>query len=234
MKIVSNEKLIKRNKKIGQITTMTALAVLGIGLYFSFAQPEQITITFGALLIGFLLTQVGVFYGNRWGRSPRPDELISASLKGLEDKYVLYHYTAGIPHLLTGPTGIWALVPATAGGKITYDEGKGRFRQKGGNFYMKIFGQDSIGRPELDAQYALTDLKKSFQKNVSELDLPEPRAVLIFTNPKAELEPSDSPVPAVTVDKLKDFIRKQTKGSSEEFEVIKGLQKALPGESTFE
>lgn len=234
MKIVSNEKLIKRNKKIGQITTMAALAVLGVGLYFSFAQPEQITITFGALLVGFLLTQVGVFYGNRWGRSPRPDELISASLKGLEDKYVLYHYTAGIPHLLTGPTGIWALVPTPAGGKITYDEGKGRFRQKGGNFYMKLFGQDNIGRPEMDAQYALTDLKKSFQKNVSGMELPEPHAVLIFTNPKAELEAPDSLVPAVAVDKLKDFIRKQTKGSPEEVEVIKALQKALPSADTFE
>lgn len=234
MKIVSNEKLIKRNKKIGQITTMAALAVLGIGMYFSFAQPEQITITFGALLVGFLLTQIGVFYGNRWGRSPRPDELISASLKGMEDKYILYHYTAGIPHLLTGPTGIWALVPTPAGGKITYDEGKGRFRQKGGNFYMKLFGQDTIGRPELDAQYALNDLKKSFQKNISRIDLPEPRAVLVFTNPKAELEAPDSLVPAVAVDKLKDFIRKQAKGSPEEFEIIKGLQKALPSADTFE
>jgi hypothetical protein len=234
MKIVSNEKLIKRNKKIGQITTVAALAVLGIGLYFSFAKPEQITITFGALLVGFMLTQVGVFYGNRWGRSPRPDELISASLKGLEDKYVLYHYTAGIAHLLTGPTGVWALVPTPAGGKITYDEGKGRFRQKGGNFYMKLFGQDSIGRPELDAQYALTDLKKSFQKNAGGLNLPEPHAVMVFTNPKAELEAFDSPLPAVAVEKLKDFIRKQTKGSPEEFEVIKSLQKALPSADTFE
>src|SRR3989337_847196 len=213
MKIVSNEKLIKRNKKIGQVWTMAALAILGIGLYFSFARPQEITIPFGSLLIGFLLTEVGGYYGNRGGRSPRPDEMISANLKGLEDKYVLYHYTAGIPHLLTGPTGVWAIVPTPVGGKITYDESKGRFRQKGGNFYMKLFGQDSIGRPELDAQYALNDLMKSFRKNVSGIDLPEPRAVLIFTNPKAELEASVSPVPAVVVDKLKDFIRKQTKGS---------------------
>lgn len=234
MKIVSNEKLIKRNKKIGQVLTMAALAILGIGLYFSFAQPEQITITFGSLLVGFLLTQVGVYYGNRWGRSPRPDEMISANLKGLEDKYTLYHYTAGVPHLLTGPTGVWALVPIPVGGKISYDDTKNRFRQKGGNFYLKLFGQDSIGRPELDAQYALNDLKKSFQKNASELTLPEPKAVVVFTNPKVEVDVQDSPVPAVTVEKLKDFIRKQPKESAEGFEVIKNLQKALPSETTSE
>ena len=234
MKIVSNEKLIKRNKKIGQILTMAALAILGIGLYFSFAQPEMITITFGSLLVGFLLTQVGVYYGNRWGRSPRPDELITANLEGLDNSYVLYHYTAGIPHLLTGPTGVWALVPTPVGGKISYDENKRRFRQKGGNFYLKLFGQDSIGRPELDAQYAINDLKKSFQKNAGELPLPEPQAVLVFTNPKVEVDVVDSPTPAVAVEKLKDFIRKQPKATLEVLTFIKNLQKALPGESTTE
>jgi hypothetical protein len=134
MKIVSNEKLIKRNRRIGQVLTFSALGVLAIGLYFSFARPEMITVTFGALLIGFLLTQIGTYYGNRWGRSPRPDEILSTGLKGLEDKYTLYHYTAGISHLLVGPTGVWALVPITASGKFTYDEGMGKFHQKGGNF----------------------------------------------------------------------------------------------------
>jgi len=234
MKIVSNEKLIKRNRKIGQVLTMAALAVLAIGLYFSFTKPEMITVTFGALLVGFLLTQVGTFYGNRWGRSPRPDETLTASLKGLEEKYTLYHYTAGAAHLLAGPTGLWALIPITAGGTITYDENKDRFRQKGGNFYLKIFGQDSIGRPDMDAQYAIADLKKSFQKNVEGIELPDPQAVIVFTNPKTTVEISESPVPAVAVDKLKEFIRKQPKVTADVMESIKTLQKALPTESTSE
>ncbi len=49
MKIVSNTKMIRRNKKIGQFLTVGDLVVLGIGLYFSFNQHEQITITIGAL-----------------------------------------------------------------------------------------------------------------------------------------------------------------------------------------
>lgn len=234
MKIISNEKLIRRNKKIGQYTTMAALAILGIGLYYSFVQPEQVTITFGALLFGFLLTQIGVFYGNRWGRSPRPDEVLSANLKGLEEKYSLYHYTAGISHLLAGPTGLWAIVTNPAGGKITYDENKMRFRQKGGNFYMKLFGQDSIGKPETDAQYAITDLLKALQKNAPGLELPEPKAIIVFTSAKAELDVQESPIPAVALDKLKDYIRKQPKESAEAMDAILKLQKALPTQSTTE
>jgi len=234
MKIISNEKLIKRNKKIGQYTTFVALAVLGIGLYFSFAQPEKISVTFGALLVGFLLTQVGVFYGNRWGRSPRPDELVTASLKGLGETYSLYHYTAGIPHLLAGPTGLWAVIPNSAAGKISFDESKGRFRQKGGSIYMKIFGQDSVGRPESDAQYTISDLKKWINKKASDINLPEPKAVVVFLNAKAEVDAQNAPIPAMHVEKLKDFIRKQPKGSIEDAEAIKALQKALPTETTSE
>lgn len=232
MKIVSNDKLINRNKKIGQYTTMAALVILAIGLYYSFVQPEKITITFGALLFGFLLTQVGVFYGNRWGRSPRPDELLTAGMKGLEEKYTLYHYTAGVAHLLAGPTGLWALVTNSAGGKITYDEQRSRFRQKGGNMYMKIFGSDSIGKPELDVQYAISDLKKSLRKNAPDLELPEPKAILVFISPKAEVDVQDSPIPAVSVEKLKDFIRKQPKESVAMMDAIAQLQKILPTEST--
>ena len=41
MKTVTNAKLIKRNAKIGQYTSLGALVVLGIGLYFSFAMKEK-------------------------------------------------------------------------------------------------------------------------------------------------------------------------------------------------
>jgi len=234
MKIISDKKLINRNKKIGQFTTLAALIILGIGLYFSFSQPEKIGITFGALLIGFLLTQVGVYYGNRWGKSPRPDELITSSLKGLDEKYSLYHYTAGIPHLLAGPTGLWAIVTSSASGKITYDADKNRFRQKGGNFYFKLFGQDSIGRPESDAEITISDLKKALIKTGIPVELPEPKPILVFTNPKAEIEVVDSPLPALSIEKLKDFVRKQPKETPDNIEAIRQLQKILPAENTLD
>ncbi len=230
MKIVSNTKLIKRNRKIGQFLTIGALVILGIGLYFSFTNPEQITITFGALLFGFLLTQIGIYYGNRWGKSPRPDELLSAALKGLEDRYTLYHYAAGIPHALIGPAGVLALVPVSVAGKITYDESRQRYRQKGGNFYLKIFGQESLGRPDLDARYAIDDLRKFLEKEFPDLERPEVNAVLVFTNKKAELEIEDSPFPAVSLEKVKDFIRKKGKEKQNfSMDTIQIIQKSLPG-----
>ena len=83
MKIVKNEKLIKRNAMIGQYTSFAALAVLGIGMYISFKRQDLFIYSIAALILGFAMTQIGMFFSNRWGRSPRPDEQLDATLKGL-------------------------------------------------------------------------------------------------------------------------------------------------------
>ena len=68
MKTIKNEKLIKRNSIIGQWTSLGALAILGIGMYISFTKPDLFTYSIICLLIGFMMTQVGMYMGNRWGR----------------------------------------------------------------------------------------------------------------------------------------------------------------------
>ena len=148
MKIIKNEKLIKRNAQIGQWTSIGALAVLGLGMYISFNRTDLFIYSIAALLIGFTLTQVGMYMGNKFGRSPRPDEKLDAGLKGLQNEFSMYHFIAPASHLLMGPAGIWVLLPYHQRGEVTYS--KNRWRNRGGGFlqgYMRIFGQESIGRP---------------------------------------------------------------------------------------
>src|SRR4030065_1166954 len=111
MNIIRNEKLIKRNSRIAQITVVAGLAVLAAGMFISFRYKEQVTLSMGALLVGFLLSQIGIYFSNRWGRRPRPDELLDQSLKGLDSKFTLYHYSTPVAHLLLGPAGVWLLLP---------------------------------------------------------------------------------------------------------------------------
>ena len=56
MKIVSNNKLIRRNKKIGNYTTIGSLVILGLGLYISFTAQTSDGFTWSlvCLLLGFL------------------------------------------------------------------------------------------------------------------------------------------------------------------------------------
>ena len=148
MIIVANERLIKRNKMIGNVCGISAIVILGLGMYVSFKFQEMMFLSLAALVLGFTLSQIGIFYTNRFARSPRPDEELDAALKGLDDQYALYHYQSPVTHLLVGPAGLWVLYNFHQKGKIVYDEKKGRWKKVGGNFYLRFFAQDTIGRPD--------------------------------------------------------------------------------------
>jgi hypothetical protein len=230
MKIVSNIKLIKRNAKIGQFTSLAALGVLGIGLYISFKMPEKFSYSLGALLLGFLLSQFGMYFGNRWGRSPRPDEVIDKSLKGLGREYAVYHYTAAASHLLVGPAGVWVILPYYQSGEITYN--KNRWKSKGGGFmqsYLRLFGQENMGRPEAEAETEITAASRNLQHLLPEgTTLPSIKSLLLFTNPNSVLKIENAPIPAITPKDLKDFMRERSKEQPLDDRMLNMIVDALP------
>jgi len=229
MKIIKNEKLIKRNSKIGQYTSLGALVVLGLGMYISFTQPDLFVWAVGALLLGFTMTQIGMYFGNRWGRSPRPDEKLDAGLKGLPGDFVIYHWTTPVSHLLVGPAGIWALIPYHQRGQVTYR--KNRWRMSGGGFlqnYMRLFGQEGIGRPELEAESEINAIHKLLAKEMDEEEIPEIKAALVFTTEGVEIEAEDALLPALPLKKLKDFMRNKAKERPITAQKLEEVKAALP------
>jgi hypothetical protein len=228
MKIIKNEKLIERNGKIGQYVSLGALVVLGGGMYLSFSKPELFTYSIICLVVGFIMTQVGMYMGSRWGRSPRPDEKFDSGLKGLHSDFNMYHYTSPVSHLLIGPSGVWVLLPYHQRGTVFYE--KNRWKMKGGGFlqtYMRIFGQENLGRPELDAEHEVLTLKKFFAKKLDESDIPEIKPVLVFTTEEVELDPGESPIAAMKLKQLKEFMRQGGKNRALSNEQIKTLTDAL-------
>lgn len=236
MNIQRNDRMIKRNSQIGRYTMFAGLAVLLGGMFISFKYQEQFTLSMGALILGFILSQVGIFYSNRWGRRPRPDELLDQAMKGLDYKFTIYHYTGPVPHMLLGPSGIWALIPYYQRGTITFQNG--RWRQKGGGVlygYLKIFAQEGLGRPDMDAAAEVENiqafLKKHLPAEVFAPDsLPPVQAALVFTNERATIDiPDDAVTPAATVmlKDLKQLVRKGEKGKGLTVEKIKVIEDAL-------
>lgn len=229
MKIIKNEKLIKRNSKIGQYTSLGALVVLGIGMYISFTRPELFVWAVGALLMGFTLTQIGMYFGNRWGRSPRPDEKLDAGLKGLPGDFVIYHWTTSVAHLLVGPAGVWVLMPYHQRGRVAYR--KNRWRMSGGGFlqnYMRLFGQEGLGRPDLEAEAEISSIRKALAKEMDEDEIPEINAALVFTTEGVEIEAEDAPLPALTLKKLKEFMRNKAKERPITSQDLEKVKTALP------
>ncbi|MEI7989944.1 MAG: hypothetical protein WCI88_12975 [Chloroflexota bacterium] len=213
MKIITNDKLVQRNALIGRYAGMAGLVVLAVGMYISFTQQETgVMYAWICLIIGFALAQFGIYFGNRWGRKPRPYEAITRELKGLDGNYALYHFKTPAAHLLVGPAGVWALFPFYQRGTIVYE--KGRWKQKGGGFmlsYLKIFAQEGLGRVDLDVEAGLDSLKKYLSKKLPEDAVPEVQVAILFTNEQAVIEADDAPYPTIPVGKLKDLIKKSAK-----------------------
>lgn len=231
MKVLSNEKVIKRNTQIGKYASIAALLILAGGMVVSFTMQEQVYIAFGALMVGFILSQFGIYFGNRFGRRPRTDERITAALKGLTKDYTLYHYLAPVNHLLVGPAGVWILEPYHQRGTITYE--KNRWRQKGGGLllgYLKLFAQEGLGRPDLEAQADLDAMRDALKKSFGD-DLPPLYAAMLFYDPRAEIQADEAPHPTLKIDQLKDFLRKRAKENPLPPEQVKRITDLLPNES---
>lgn len=231
MNIYRNEKLINRNGKIAQVGLVVTLAILIGGMVISLKYPDQILLAYGLLMVGFILFQFTIYYQNHWGRKPRPDMLLDQSLKGFDNRHTLYHYLSPVSHLLVGPSGIWILMPFYQRGNFSYENG--RYKQTGRSLYWRIFGQDGLGRPEYDIAIAKESLGKFIEGHFPPGEAPEYEAILVFTDPRAEvqIEPeADTPAPTVALKNLKDTIRKLAKGKSLNPDKVKALQAALEPE----
>lgn len=229
MRIITNPKKIQRNYKIGLYTSLGSLVLLFVAVGLTLSQRTELSLySLVAMAAGLVMSQVGVYYANRWGKSPRVDERISQGLKGLDDRYTLYHYVSPVPHLLTGPSGIWVLAGQYQMGTISFE--KGRYQQRGVGIFSRMVGQEGLGRPDLEARALQSSLEKFLKEQLPGEDLPEVQTALVFTNPKVNVQIQGAPLPSMHVDKLKDFIRRKAKEQPALMAKIQKVEDVLPDE----
>jgi hypothetical protein len=101
---------------------------------------------------------------------------------------------------------------------------------KGGGFlqgYMRIFGQEGLGRPDIEIDNEIKSLKTFLLKQMEESELPEINALMVFTNEDVEVEAEGSPVPALKLKQLKDFMRQKAKEKKLPAEALNRLKTIL-------
>jgi hypothetical protein len=107
---------------------------------------------------------------------------------------------------------------------------KNRWRMSGGGFlqgYMRIFGQEGLGRPDIEIDNEIKTLRKHLLKHMDESEIPEINALMVFTNDNVEVDGEGSPVPALKLKQLKDFVRQRAKEKKLTAETINTLKTAL-------
>lgn len=234
MKIIRNEKLIKRNGKIGGWAILAAIIILGAGFFInvnnlSGDDAQFFYLTLGSFIVGLILVQVGLYLTNRYGGRPRIDEKIDAALKGLSGDFHMYHFTTPVSHLLVGPAGIWALLPYRQRGVIAYT--KDRWRLNNGGLiqaYMSIFGQEGLGRPDLSAAHDIQAIKKFLANRLQETEIPEINAALVFMNDEIEIQAENAPLLAIKIDAVKNYFRQKAKEKPIAPATLIAVKAALP------
>jgi len=111
---------------------------------------------------------------------------------------------------------LWLLKTYHQPGKLTYDKNKNRWKMSGGGLmqgYLRIFAQESIGRPDLEIDSEKRAILGYIKKKSPELEPPEVKVALVMTNEKTEIdeEIQDAPAVPVSAKKLKETIRKLSK-----------------------
>ncbi|MDH4209198.1 MAG: NERD domain-containing protein [Anaerolineae bacterium] len=209
MKVILNEKLVKRQSAIGKWASLIGMGALLAGLVVSYRWSHLITASFGFLIVGFMLASVGTYNMNRWVRQPRADQVLARALKGFDNKHLLYHYTLPATHVLLAPSGLFVFTVKDHHGEIRCEGEKWHHKFNWGRLLL-FFGQESLGNPTREVRGEIERLRRFLDSRLPDADIPI-EGIIVFTNPRARLELIDPAVPVVSSNKLKTFLRQLKK-----------------------
>lgn len=196
-----------------QLTGMALIIVsftMSLGSFGEGSNLLLIYLAYPFLIIGFPLWTIGRTTSRRLKGAPRPDYLINAELKGLNDKYSLHHYVpvSGkvVPHLLVTPAGVIVMVTSDAVGAITCRGGQGvdRWRSES-NFLDRLTGlKPAVGNPSIELSRAL-EAAEQVVSSLGKASVPA-RGLVLFTR-STDVQLDNCAYAAVPLNELKVALR---------------------------
>lgn len=232
MRIVTNEALVERNKKFATRLFFFSLGILILGFFAANGQLLGISALENldetvyllvmpiVLMLGFISTMVSVRMTNLWIRQPRPEAVIPEGLKGLSNKSTLYNYYHDpVRHVLVTPQGVFVMVTRFQDGKFAVDKDRWRaFKGPVGNLFS-LFRLDGVGNPTQEAQEAAKVIRYIVEDYDTEMEV---QPLIVFVDPRAELEIGEVSVPVLHADpkkhpNLKDYLKEHRQKNGDYF-----------------
>lgn len=226
MEILRDEEYVAKQKKRSQQASLVGFVFLLGGFVLVFINVQNLIIfQLIALLIGFGLSQYGIYLAHRFGRSPRPDEVLDDALKGVARDGRLYHYILPAPHVLLTKAGPIVFVLKYQTGNIVAEGDD--WRQTGIGF-RRFFGQEGLGDPTKEADKAVSALAGYINQHAPELDEVLIAPMIVFTSKNIKnLDVADSNIPAMHFSKVKGFLRQKGLGDPMPKDDFDALQAAF-------
>ncbi len=213
MRIIADDSRIQRRARIGERAPFIGLIVIAGITLLIVGKLEWFLLPIGSLLsailvtIGFIITMIGGYLGERYVGALAHYKKVPEALKGLDNQYVLLMYKTPLPFILIGPEGVTVITVKSQGGNITYRKGKWRQNEKFG-IWRRIAGQESLGQPHKMAEAEAEEMQYYLKKRLP-LNIEVPvRPSLLFIHPNVALDAEESPVPALRIPQMKRWVRK--------------------------
>jgi hypothetical protein len=215
MHLVANQQLVRNRVRLGLVFHFGAMAVLIGGAVLSTQVDATRELAWGtwlAFIAGLGLYTLGQTQLRRWGPGRRAEEQLGQAIRSLDDRYKLYAFLASsLPdYILVSPGGVQVLIVRPDGGQISCV--KDRWKASGSRL-MTLFGGPGLGNPSADAARQLQKLRALLAEHGLQ-DVPT-SGVIVFTNPKAQLQIQGCSSTVTRLKELKDVLRRMAgKGSA--------------------
>jgi len=224
MKIYANEKYIERRSSVGKWASLLGLAILAGGFIVSLRNPALLYIPFGSLAVGFIMSNVGIYYANRYTHPDRPDAELAKALKGLDNRHALYQFLLPVSQVLREPGGVTVFVLKPHEGQVLFQEGKWR-NKLGWSRVFRWMSQEGLGDPAQETAQEVQSMQEWLQERAPDLNVPV-RGALVFNKAQLILD-DDPPVPTMAPKQVKGWLRKAGRTPSLPKKTLKRLAQVL-------
>jgi hypothetical protein len=228
MRITTNQKMIKRRGRLGMIASLAGIGVLALGMLASF-QQQFVWVSLVALVLGFVLAQFGTYNLRRWGRSPRPDEVLAEGMKGFDDRFHFYAWSLPAPYVLLSPQGVYALTTRDQTGQVSVSGSTWKSKLSLGRL-LSIFAQEGLGNPTVDAQGQAAKLDAWIKGKLPDVNVAV-QPVVVFIDSRVQLEVDAPTVPVLDPKEIKKWLRGGGKGQNLRTADLRALETLFDAEA---
>jgi hypothetical protein len=204
MKVHTDQEMLARGGRLGQLATFIGLVMVFGALIASFTQYRVMSIVLIAL--GVVMYTLGSRGQQQSVREPRTIGQLTDALSEFDDRYRLYNHLVPVDHALLTPHGVFVVIVRAMDGRIRSFSDKW-VRDLTLSRILRFFTEESLGNPSKEAQQGVDKLQKYIEEHAPGVDA-EVQPVVVFTNPSARLEVTSSSVPVLPLRRLKSHVRR--------------------------
>jgi hypothetical protein len=227
VKTIINAAFASRRRRQATILSLSGIAVLLVGLYFNFQPGRQLILwAYVALIIGSVLSWLGVSLADQYVRPPRPEDAMAEAMKGAGAAYAMYHWALPADQALLTPFGIVLFRLFNIEGPVVVQGERWRDARP---LSRRIFalGRQPIRNPARFLAGQADALRAALVgRDPALADVPI-LPVGLFTSPKVQLTAEDPQPPALRADALREWLRADGKRASLAPATRRSLEAAL-------